>query len=63
MLQERPTGQGNRMSGIYESNVPEGFGFQGEGEGQWSGDGDAWQSTLFRLFGSAEVPLEGNGLG
>lgn len=51
------------MSGIYESNVPEGFGFQGEGEGQWSGDGDAWQSTLFRLFGSAEVPLEGNGLG
>lgn len=49
--------QSNRMSGL------EVFGFQGESQGQWSGNEDAWQSTLFRLFGSADLPLPENGLG
>jgi hypothetical protein len=69
MLQDRPpdpthsVGHGNRMSGLYESNGQEVFGFQGEGQGQWSGNEDAWQSTLFRLFGSADLLLPENGLG
>lgn len=56
-------GPSNRMSGHYENNGQEVFGLQGEGQAQWSGNEDAWQSTLFRLFGSADLPLPENGLG
>ena len=34
-----------------------------DGDGQWFGNehyADAWQNTLFRLFGNVEMPMTGN---
>ncbi|TVY80419.1 hypothetical protein LSUE1_G003275 [Lachnellula suecica] len=56
-------GQSSRMTGLYENNGQQVSEFQGEGQGQLSGNEDAWQSTLFRLFGSADLLLPENGLG
>lgn len=58
------------MQSVFDSRETGGNGSRygmAEGDGGWLNTGseqysDAWQSTLFRLFGNTEFPMADNGL-